>query len=94
MNSTPANTPKALVVSDEDMAAINSNVPSSTASGTTPSSQTIVPQIAALILWTSPLDGRGMLVVSAARRLESEGPLLAYWLPRSNQRRQKGALGR
>jgi hypothetical protein len=40
------------------------------------------------------LDGRGMLVVSVARRLGSESLLLAYCVARSNRvGRQKGALG-
>jgi hypothetical protein len=40
------------------------------------------------------LAARGMLVVSVARRLGSEGPLLAYCAARSNQAGpQKGALG-
>ena len=50
--------------------------------------------------WRITLDGivnlaaRSMLVVSVARRLESEGPLLAYCAARSNRAGpQKGALG-
>jgi len=40
------------------------------------------------------LDGRGMLVVSVARRLGSESPLLAYGAARFNRAGpQKGALG-
>jgi len=40
------------------------------------------------------LAARGMLVVSVARRLGSEGPLLAYCAARSNRAGpQKGALG-
>ena len=40
------------------------------------------------------LAARGMLVVSVARRLGSEGPLLAYYAARSNRAGpQKGALG-
>ena len=40
------------------------------------------------------LTARGMLVVSVARRLGSEGPLLAYCAARSNRAGpQKGALG-
>jgi hypothetical protein len=40
------------------------------------------------------LGGRGMLVASVARRLGSEGALLAYCAARSNRAGpQKGALG-
>ena len=40
------------------------------------------------------LDGRGMLVVSVARRLGSESPLLAYFVARSNRAGpQKGRRG-